>query len=40
MPLQKAKFSEIPLDAVILSEEKALEYQLETINKWDDKKET
>lgn len=34
MALNKEKFSKIPTDAIILSEEDALRYQLNLIQKW------
>lgn len=34
MALLKAKYSEIPSDAVVLTEEEALEYQYKTIYRW------
>lgn len=40
MALQKAKFSDIPLDAIVLNEDDALAYQLKTIQEWENKKDT
>lgn len=40
MALMKKKYSEIPSDAVILSEEDALKYQLDIIKGWKKKSDT
>lgn len=34
MALEKKKYSEIPTDAIILSEEEALKYHTKLLNNW------
>lgn len=40
MALQKKRTSEIPQDAVILTEQKALIYQSRILNNWPDSSDT